>query len=336
MKCLWIPPPGFEGRDGLVAWEPLVTTLSDGGVEVRTDVQADSLADSLLSVGRDFRIFRRRRCSGVPLPMRTLIVMEPSVTAPLTYARLTRRSFGRIYAASPLWAARLGGESFPWPHSVLAPPASTSIGASHNFRATLINGNKRSAIPGSLYGLRRRVIVQAHQRGVALAVVGPGWGDGLSRQVAAAGRAIAKAGASLTVPDLGEATGDLRTRPPHWLGPIEAKQSAFVLAPTTIVIENSADYVSEKIVDAIACGVAPIYVGPSLHQLGLPDDLAITAPPVASDIISVVESLGPREIDDVVQAGTRWLTEAAGAVDRTRVLKELGARILLDWNGSAA
>jgi len=171
----------------------------------------------------------------------------------------------------------------------------------------MINGDKRSAIKGSLYGLRRSVIRESQHRGMPLAVFGPGWDASAQARLTSGARAAARALASGTPPRLVEAFGGLAHRPFSWMGTVDDKQEAFASAPVAIVIENSADYVSEKLVDAIRGGAAPIYVGPPLSQFGLPDSLALPAAATAADVVRTVQSLTPSQIDEIVSAGGAWL-----------------------------
>jgi hypothetical protein len=52
----------------------------------------------------------------------------------------------------------------------------------------------------------------------------------------------------------------------------------------SIVIENSSDYVSEKIFDSFSAGCIPIYVGPDLNEYEIPRNLYIQAEPSESGV----------------------------------------------------
>ena len=55
-----------------------------------------------------------------------------------------------------------------------------------------------------------------------------------------------------------------------------------------LVIENSFELVTEKIFDAWLAGCIPVYVGPDLSDLGVPDELYLRALP---NWVSVSESI---------------------------------------------
>jgi hypothetical protein len=44
-----------------------------------------------------------------------------------------------------------------------------------------------------------------------------------------------------------------------------------------VVIENSQEYMSEKLFDAFVGGCIPVYVGPDLEVFGIPSSLYVTA-----------------------------------------------------------
>jgi hypothetical protein len=56
----------------------------------------------------------------------------------------------------------------------------------------------------------------------------------------------------------------------------------------TVVIENSIDYMSEKLLEAIAAGSIPVYVGPPVTEFGIPAELVVQVNP---DLQSVNEGV---------------------------------------------
>jgi hypothetical protein len=66
----------------------------------------------------------------------------------------------------------------------------------------------------------------------------------------------------------------------------------------SVVIENSADYVSEKLFDSISSGAITIYVGPDLEKYGISGDSAIQTEASAEEVIKVVRNLQSKTIND--------------------------------------
>jgi len=254
-----------------------------------------------------------------------LIVLEPRVTSPRMYTKSSLSRYGLRYAASPIWAASIGARAFTWPQEI---GLQRQPNGPYDFTASMINGDKRSAISGSLYGLRRRVIQSFHEDGLSLGVFGPGWDDSKSSKALTAAKTSAKAVMSRSVPHLAEAFGTLRLRPTSWMGTVEDKNTAFASAPVAVVIENSADYVSEKLVDAIRGGAAPVYVGPPLSGFGLPASIAEQVPASAAEVLRAVKALSNQQKAEIVAAGGEWLaTREAQSHAIEQVLWHLGYSI---------
>jgi hypothetical protein len=65
---------------------------------------------------------------------------------------------------------------------------------------------------------------------------------------------------------LSEAFSHFFYKYPEYIGRVDDKFNAFSKYKYALIIENEADYVSEKLFDAIAAGCVPIYVGPNLSR----------------------------------------------------------------------
>lgn len=248
---------------------------------------------------------RQQLLDRVPRSHRALVMWEPRVTDPCMYRANSLRNYGYRFAPSPRWARAVGACEFKWPQNLV--PYEAQGSEYWRYSATMINGNKRSAIRGSLYGLRRRVISTSMSAGVPVAVFGRGWGSGLFEDVSLGVRAVGKALHCLSSVDFVEALGGSGSRPQFQMGEIEHKSVALKQAPMSIVIENSADYVSEKLFDAIRHGVVPIYVGPPLQEFGIPQSVALETPPVAAEIIRVIRASSVDQSLDVIAAGRDWI-----------------------------
>jgi hypothetical protein len=64
---------------------------------------------------------------------------------------------------------------------------------------------------------------------------------------------------------------------PH--GPAEDKLKALSHYKVSLVIENSAEFVSEKLSESIRAGTVPFYIGPPVEIFGTPKELVATAEP---------------------------------------------------------
>jgi hypothetical protein len=99
------------------------------------------------------------------------------------------------------------------------------------------------------------------------------------------------------------------------------------------VIENSADYLSEKLIDAVISGTIPIYVGPNLNTFGLPAELAYQ---VNGDLSSIREAcwqlMESRDIQDaILHAGREFLRSTRYMeMMNTQALRKLANMIVTD------
>ena len=315
---------GLEPEAGS-PWDALLAGLGDAGHEAAFGGGNSGRIDALVALNDQPAVNDLQREAAISASRSALIAMEPRVTSPMMYSTRHLRRYGIRYAASPLWARSMAAASFPWPQELGL--TQTSAGPSA-YAATMIIGDKRSAVAGSLYGLRRQVIREFARARTPLAVFGPGWNAPVRERFVSGGKACAKAVIGGLPPRLGEAFGGLGERPEHWLGRVEDKSTAFAVAPVSIVIENSADYVSEKLVDALRGGVVPIYVGPTLADFGFPPGLALECPPSASAILRAIATLDEEQHSKILAAGRAWLaSDDAQSREMRRVLYDLGVAI---------
>ena len=303
----------------------LIDGLVSAGHEVQGFGTTHTVADALVTLNDQPAARHLQISLELPPERSALIVMEPRVTAPGMYTSRTLRRYQHRFAASQMWAASIGAEPFLWPQRI---QMNRIPNPNDSFSATIINGEKRSAIEGSLYGLRRSVIQAFDDAGIPLAVFGPGWDNSVTRRMQEGGKAIARAMRARSRPNVVEALSQPSIHPRHVMGVAENKRDAFALAPITVVVENSPDYVSEKLIDAVCAGVMPMYVGPPLELFDLPRDIAIPVQPNPNDIAEALRRLTPSEIEDVISTGSAWLNSAESRRhDVGSVLFTLGTKI---------
>lgn len=324
MRILVLPPRDVCFPDHS-PWRALLDGLRLHGHEIEDFGALSERPDALVTLNDQPGARAVIARYSIPPTRAALVVLEPPVTSPSMYRYQSLCLYAHRFAASPLWASAIGGDPFRWPQSL---EAGDSFREHLYFRATMVNGDKRSAIRGSLYGLRRSVIRACAEDGMSLGLFGPGWGDGPVERAAVGAKSVVRAVIAREWPDMAEAFGDARYRPASWRGSVESKTAALALAPMSIVIENSADYVSEKLVDAVCAGVAPVYVGPSLTQFDLPEDIAMHVAPRTRNIVDTISTASDERINEVRQAGAEWLqSPEARRHDITEVLLGLGKTI---------
>ncbi len=203
----------------------------------------------------------------------TLVHMEPSVVLPANYARYRQRQFGTVITVGGIRSQV--SSSVHWP--LLWPPAfdlEKLHATERDERVVVINGNKMSFIKGELYSLRRKAIKHLTN----LDLYGTQWDSKFAPRLIIAIKSFAQAVLSLRLP-----------RPfglnlwfqgyPKSKGPVDDKLQTMSAYKYALVIENSAEYMSEKLMESLFAGCIPIYVGPDPEEFGIPKDLVIRAQP---------------------------------------------------------
>ena len=246
----------------------------------------------------------------VPRPRRQLIAFEPRVVLPDNYRDSVRAEYGDVVA--------VGAESSSAGRVVVPCPqrdwrvGPTSKGEHRIGSSVLINANKISMIAGSLYGLRREVIRAFDREGLPLTLAGSNWSRRGSRVQIENARALGYAILNRQRIDLGEWAGRLPLQGSvDNIGIIADKQSELAKHEFAIVIENSANYVSEKLFDAVAAGCVPLYVGPPLEHMGIPGEVAIQLgrAPRSGEFTDAVRAVSDSQRSAVRRAGSQWLAD---------------------------
>ena len=208
----------------------------------------------------------------------TLLRMEPSVVLPANYSKSRQSKFGKIITVGG--TSGMGSTRVPWPLVWPTEASIESISASDRLeRIVLINGNKMSLIKGELYSLRRRAISKIAN----LDLYGTDWDSKFVSRVLILARNFAHSLLSLQIPRL-SATSLWFQAYPKSKGLVKDKIGTMAKYKYALVIENSAEYMSEKLMEALFAGCIPIYVGPNTEDFGIPMELVVRAKP---DITSI-------------------------------------------------
>jgi hypothetical protein len=210
---------------------------------------------------------------GIPAKRRILFIWEPAVVAKRNYSARFLRKFSFVFAASPIWADATGGSVFFWPQT----PFRDNLNLMKEWelrnseKLVMVQGNKFSVNPHENYSLRRAVL-SSKEVGASIDLFGPSWNLGSFHDLSAWLRSYVR-GQTL-FPSL-RSLKDFGKKYENYLGEVEDKFKVLRKYRYCIVIENSSDFVSEKLFDAVSVGCIPLYVGPSLRRFGftLPDIL---------------------------------------------------------------
>jgi hypothetical protein len=96
----------------------------------------------------------------------------------------------------------------------------------------------------------------------------------------------------------------------NYLGEVDDKRSVLSMYKYCLVIENSSDYLSEKLFDALLSGCIPIYVGPDLAKYEIPRNLFLQAEPNLDDIRFKINEAKKIDYNEWVENLNNWLSES--------------------------
>ena len=213
-----------------------------------------------------------------------LIRQEPSVVRPQNYRTdfLGHMSMVIDVGRSPL----VSNSRINWPQLwTLEHLEHPQISASDRInRFAIINANKMSFVKGELYSIRRLVA----SKSLAVDVWGFDWDMPWFKRAT-------KAFEELLIP-LKHGFGIKPSAINGWFKTPLSYKGASVDKLTTLasynyslVIENSGEYMSEKLFDSLFAGTFPIYVGPNPVDFGIPEFVAIHAKPDINSITKAIE-----------------------------------------------
>jgi len=170
-------------------------------------------------------------------------------------------------------------------------------------KSVIINRNLMSFVEGEMYSLRRLLA----QRSSEIDVWGMGW------QMPFIKRAI-RVIEELMIPlrhgfpvKLSSVRGWFKS-PLSYKGPSEDKLATLSKYKYSIVIENSLDYMSEKLFDCFFAGTFPIYVGPDPREFGIPEFAAIHSKPNIESVLESINLARRVNLDEWRSSVLAWLS----------------------------
>ena len=199
-----------------------------------------------------------------------LVRQEPAIVCPSNYDDRYTSNFNFLIDVGR--ESKISKEIFFWPQfwPIHEPKNSFRL----QEEVVIVSGNKVSLIRGELYSLRRQCIKKIPM----VSHYGTNWDMSFLRkikEILVVSLETVKAG---IIPDYRGARNFFR-KYQNWKGsPIE-KRLSMKKYKYSLVIENSADYMSEKLFDAFFSETIPIYVGPNLKDFGIPSNLLIQCAP---------------------------------------------------------
>jgi len=283
-------------------------------------------ADAIIANSFNSEISRYIEFSKIPIEKRILVLWEPYIVDKSRYSRNVLNKFGKIYAPSIHWAEKVNALKFNWPQSKLDSEAIFIDWNKRVNRVVMIQGNKFSARKGELYTLRRNVLRNLNDEEIDL--YGTDWNRGLKFDFSHWAKSFSVS--NFLEIDLKSILGVGRNYT-NYLGRAEDKNLVMQKYRVSIVIENSADYVSEKLFHSVNAGCVTIYIGPSLEKYEIPWESAIICQPDTQAIVAKIRELLALPADVLQQIALnqkKYLGKVAQLWENNYVLKNLAKNML--------
>jgi hypothetical protein len=230
---------------------------------------------------------------------KVLIRQEPKIVLPLTYMDKNIVYFDHIIDI---------GKPKSSTHTVINWPQDLSSYLKNpktkNDRVVIVNSNLLSLRRGENYSLRRRAINDIKD----LDLYGYQWNNGLIRKLHTSAIEIKKY--LFKVRDIKiKGIENYFRHFNNYLGEVEDKRMVISMYKYCLVIENSSEYLSEKIFDALLSGCIPIYIGPDLNSYEIPGSLYLQAQPNIGDIRSKINKAKKINYEEWRESLDIWLAD---------------------------
>jgi len=252
-------------------------------------------ADYALCLDFDPRTLKQLKSSSIGPDRRALIMREPEAVLPSAHAGVVEAEFKVVFM---MGSRQKSGKVIQWPQifSDGQFPSSPKEGvcAVASWRVSFMSRN--------LYGLRARAF-----RCFEIDTYGRGWHDGVLtklKEVVFQLRAAVTSGGEMAFQ-----MDQLTSTPRHYMGELRDKMSLKGKYKVMLVIENSPDYMSEKLFDAFRLGSIPVYCGAQTSDYGIPSDLVIQVNPELEAIEAGIKLALSLDYSMWVKRLNRWLKE---------------------------
>ncbi len=287
------------------------------------------LTDALISHTHSKAYVKEAKRNQVPISKRILVIWEPRVAKSKNYSKRVLNQYGKIYAPSPIWASGVKGSEFKWPQDEVREIEDFENWFNREDKFIVIQANKFSSLDGELYSFRRKVLLELSPH---IHLFGKNWNQGRLKDfwlwMKSAVRNFPSRISLKTLYGLGKAQKSFQ-------GVSRNKMDTLTRYKFAIVIENSADFVSEKLFDCISAGCLVLYVGPNLDEFDIRDhDLFLCSPDIEDVTKTVHEILGLNQRDQyaIARSQNSAFCRISKDWENSNVLGLLAQNILNDLN----
>lgn len=305
-------------------WNEFIDAFTSAGHEIIKDDFGVGV-DVLIANHHSKPGIREAEESSVPHSRRAIILWEPYIVERTRYLPENYNLYGLRFAPSEQWSSLIGGEQFPWPQDRLRFMPNSEKWGDRKQKYVLVQGNKFSARKGELYSLRRKLLWKSKE---LIEFYGVGWHQGRSHDLMH--WVYSAMNSQLT--EISPASIRLFGKKyANYLGSTLDKVEDMARYRFSLVIENSPDYVSEKLFDSVSAGCVSIYVGPNLSSYGINPAAAIQVEPSYRKIkkkMNELMSISTGEAQLMAQSQFESMSQAFPHWENKNVLRNLANKII--------
>lgn len=261
-------------------WVSFSTILETQGVQILPS-RASSNNAIFVAVEHHPKTFSRVR-EPIPPERRVLVCVEPFVVNPIQFSDKVRARYGHVISISSglgpgqvdtLWdGGHLGALDEVRQFAIESAHAARQPGS-----VSMLNANKFSAVPGSLYGKRFQVISDIADLDVPTYLGGHGWNNPYKSQLTQVAYTSALSIRTGIMPLLSELKQrNVRKLPKvRFIAQVASAAEFFRGFEFGIAIENQSGYFTEKALNVMLGGAIPLYLGCDPTKFGIPKDAII-------------------------------------------------------------
>lgn len=286
------------------------------------EITFNANSDYLLAIDHN-KLAYKKFIDGGGAPERAFLLrLEPPSVFPAQYRKSIESRYGTILTPGSIMHRT---EDFiGWPYQIHADPNSPTCSKDgiekftapsqieyaewvhREFFLAMIAANKVSPTLGQNYALRRNFA--KYLKSSDFHLFGALWNESfvskVKHRLAVSYFAIRQG----TFPNIISIYGNLLNRYPRSLGPTRDKHLVLRKSKFSLVIENSDTYVSEKLFDSLISGCIPVYFGPKLDKVGIPNELVISYYGSPGDLMQTLADLNETEIQFKLHAIAEFLS----------------------------
>jgi len=215
-----------------------------------------------------------------------LVSWEPPINHAEMYEDHNLRKFGHKFFPSKIWAQNYGGHFFPWPQNYEVEYESLDEWQNRLSKICMLQSNKWSFVKGENYTLRRQIPQKLEKQ---IDLFGPNWNRGVVYDSLAIVQTAVRSGRSSRFKK--QALTGIGYKYRNYRGYVNDKIDTLKKYRYSLVVENSNEYVSEKVFDVLRAGTVPIYIGGEFEDTGLDEKMVVRAQPNLSSIKECIRSV---------------------------------------------